>query len=71
MLEPHGIKVALLSGSARAKERREILADLKDGKIDVLIGTHALIQEGVDFHHLGLVITDEADTDSEWSKGGS
>ncbi|WP_088033682.1 ATP-dependent DNA helicase RecG [Evansella clarkii] len=59
LLEPHGIKVALLSGSARAKERREILADLKDGKINVLIGTHALIQEGVDFHHLGLVITDE------------
>ncbi|MBU9712479.1 ATP-dependent DNA helicase RecG [Evansella tamaricis] len=59
LLEPFGLRVELLSGSAKAKERREILGALKEGSVDVLIGTHALIQDGVDFHHLGLVITDE------------
>ncbi|MDG5788231.1 ATP-dependent DNA helicase RecG [Evansella sp. AB-P1] len=59
LLEPFNINVALLSGSAKVKERREILNDLREGKINILIGTHALIQDGVDFHHLGLVITDE------------
>ncbi|WP_026689939.1 ATP-dependent DNA helicase RecG [Alteribacter aurantiacus] len=59
LLEPEGISVKLLSGSAKAKERREVLASLKSGELDVLVGTHALIQEGVDFENLGLVITDE------------
>lgn len=53
------VRVALLTGSTKTKERREILADLVKGKIDVIVGTHALIQEGVDFSNLGLVITDE------------
>ncbi|HPJ00592.1 MAG TPA: ATP-dependent DNA helicase RecG [Enterococcus sp.] len=53
------VRVALLTGSTKTKERREILADLVKGKIDVIVGTHALIQEGVDFANLGLVITDE------------
>ncbi|PYZ97981.1 ATP-dependent DNA helicase RecG [Alteribacter lacisalsi] len=59
LLEPEGITVRLLSGSARAKERRETLESLANGETDILIGTHALIQEGVDFKNLGLVITDE------------
>ncbi|UCZ51772.1 ATP-dependent DNA helicase RecG [Bacillus shivajii] len=59
LLEPFGLKVALLSGSARVKERREVLHNLEAGEVDVLIGTHALIQEGVNFKKLGLVITDE------------
>ncbi|MDQ0253760.1 ATP-dependent DNA helicase RecG [Evansella vedderi] len=59
LLDPFDLRVELLSGSAKVKERREILEGLKIGKIHVLIGTHALIQEGVDFHKLGLVITDE------------
>ncbi|MBU9720386.1 MULTISPECIES: ATP-dependent DNA helicase RecG [Bacillaceae] len=59
LLAPLQLRVELLSGSARVKERREILAGLVNGEIDVLIGTHALIQEGVDFKKLGLVITDE------------
>lgn len=53
------VTIAHLSGSARVKERRETLASLRDGKVDIIVGTHALIQEGVDFHNLGLVITDE------------
>ena len=52
-------RVALLTGSTRAKARREILAELADGSIDVLTGTHALIQDDVAFSRLGLVIIDE------------
>ena len=57
--EPLGMDVRLLSGSTRAKERSEILDDLKSGKIDILVGTHAVIQPDVKFADLGLVITDE------------
>ena len=53
------IHVAYLSGQTKTKERNEILKGLKEGDIDVLIGTHALIEEDVVFAHLGLVITDE------------
>ncbi len=53
------LTVALLTGSTKTKERREILAGLAKGTIDIVIGTHALIQEDVVFSHLGLVITDE------------
>ncbi len=53
------VKVALLTGSTKTKERREILAQLASGELDVLVGTHALIQEDVNFNRLGLVITDE------------
>ena len=53
------VKVALLTGSTKTSARRQILAELADGTIDILIGTHALIQEDVQFKHLGLVITDE------------
>jgi ATP-dependent DNA helicase RecG len=53
------IHVAYLSGETKKSERNEILQGLKDGSIDVLIGTHALIEEDVVFAHLGLVITDE------------
>lgn len=53
------VQLALLTGSTKAKEREKILAGLKDGSLDIVIGTHALIQDDVDFSHLGLVITDE------------
>ncbi|TVP87949.1 MAG: ATP-dependent DNA helicase RecG [Alkalicoccus sp.] len=53
------VKIGHLSGSSKAKERRETLEKLSAGDIDIIIGTHALIQEGVDFKNLGLVITDE------------
>ncbi len=59
MLGGTGINIRLLTGSTKAKEKREIKADLYDGKIDLLIGTHAIIQNDVEFCNLGLVITDE------------
>ena len=55
----HGIRVGFLSGSLKASEKREILEQLKDGQIDILVGTHAVIQPEVEFARLGLVITDE------------
>ena len=54
-----GLRCALLTGSTRAKERREILAGLAGGSIDLCIGTHALLTEDVQYARLGLVITDE------------
>ncbi|MEH7122903.1 ATP-dependent DNA helicase RecG [Bacillus sp. JJ1773] len=59
MLDPFQIKCELLTSSVKGKRRREILQLLKEGAIDVLIGTHALIQDEVEFQKLGLVITDE------------
>ena len=59
LYDPLEVRTALLTGSTKTKERREILAQLVSGEIDVIVGTHALIQEDVVFHHLGLVITDE------------
>jgi ATP-dependent DNA helicase RecG len=53
------MKVELLTGSLKKKEKEDIYERLKDGKIDLLIGTHAIISEGVEFKNLGLVITDE------------
>lgn len=57
--EPIGVRTALLSGSTKAKARRDILERLANGEIDILIGTHALIQPDVEFKQLGFVITDE------------
>ena len=54
-----GMTCALLTGSTRARERRETLAALAEGRIDLCIGTHALLTEDVRYHRLGLVITDE------------
>lgn len=53
------MNVALLTGSVKGKKRRALLEQLANGTIDCLIGTHALIQEDVVFHNVGLVITDE------------
>ncbi len=54
-----GIKVAFYTGSVKGKARKEILAGLEDGSIDIVIGTHALIEDTVVFQNLGLSITDE------------
>lgn len=59
MLTPTGIRVELLTGSTKAKDKKQIKSDLIDGKIDLLIGTHAIIQNDVEFNRIGLVITDE------------
>lgn len=53
------IKIALLTGSVTAAKKREIKAQLKSGEIRLIVGTHALIQNDVEFENLGLVITDE------------
>ena len=53
------IKVGLLTGSMKKKEKDDIHKMLEEGSIDIIIGTHALIQEGVNYKNLGLVITDE------------
>ena len=58
-LKPLGIKVGFLSGRLTKKKREEMYAALAAGEYDIVIGTHALIQEGVDFAKLGLVVTDE------------
>lgn len=54
-----GIRCELLTGSTKAKEKKEIKNRLQNGEIDLIIGTHALIQDDVVFKQLGLVITDE------------
>lgn len=59
LLEPLGIKISLLTGKTRAKPKREILEKLASGYTSLCIGTHALIQESVQFKKLGFVIIDE------------
>lgn len=53
------LKLALLTGSMKTAERKETLLAIELGQVDMVIGTHALIQDGVQYHHLGLVIVDE------------
>jgi ATP-dependent DNA helicase RecG len=59
LLEGFPFRVALLTGSTTAKNAKEILSGLANGDIHIIIGTHALIEERVQYHNLGLVITDE------------
>ncbi len=59
LLEPLGVRCALLTGSNTAKEKRDLAARLSAGEIDFILGTHALITGGVEYQRLGLVITDE------------
>jgi len=59
LAEPLGVNVALLTGAVKGRARREALAGLATGRIALAVGTHALIQEGVDFGRLGLAIVDE------------
>ena len=59
LLTPLGIRVGFLSGHLTKKEHTEVLSALAAHEIDIVIGTHALIQEGVAFDRLGLVVTDE------------
>lgn len=54
-----GLRVELLTGSIRGKKRNELLTTLGEGKIDLLIGTHALLEEEVSFHQLGFIVIDE------------
>ncbi|WP_234989722.1 ATP-dependent DNA helicase RecG [Peptoniphilus asaccharolyticus] len=59
LFDPIGIKVELLVGSTSTKNRNRILSGIANGEIDILIGTHALIEDNVEFYNLGLNITDE------------
>ena len=58
-LAPTGVKSALLTGSTKTAERRDVHAGLEDGSISILVGTHALIEDNVIFRNLGLAIIDE------------
>jgi ATP-dependent DNA helicase RecG len=57
--DPAGTRVTLLTGSLKTAARREARADVAEGRAGIVIGTHALLQEGVDFADLGLVVVDE------------
>jgi ATP-dependent DNA helicase RecG len=57
--EKLGIKIALLTGGLKTAERRELQDRIRNGEIDLVVGTHALIQEGVLFRNLGLIVIDE------------
>ena len=59
LLPPLGVRVALLTSGMKAKEREAVLTDVKRGAVDCLVGTHALIQGGVQFKRLGLAVVDE------------
>ena len=59
LCEPLGVSVALWTGSTRKKERARLSEGLMSGEIDILIGTHALIEQGVQFANLGFVVIDE------------
>lgn len=54
-----GIKVVLLTGRLSVKEKREIYQQIENGKVDIVVGTHALFQDKLNYHRLGLVIIDE------------
>lgn len=58
-LAPLGIEVCLLTGSLKAKEKRELYAKIADGTVHVVVGTHAVFQKAVEYRKLALVITDE------------
>lgn len=58
-LAPSGVRAALLTGSSKTAERREVHAGLEDGSIGIIVGTHALIEDNVQFRNLGLAIVDE------------
>jgi ATP-dependent DNA helicase RecG len=58
-LEGFDVRVVLLTGQSKGQQRKKLLQDLADGSAHLIIGTHALFQEGVEFHRLGLCIIDE------------
>ena len=59
LAEPLGVPVGMLTGAVKGRERRAVVGALANGRLALVVGTHALIQEGVDFHRLGLAVVDE------------
>ena len=76
-LEPLGIEVGLLIGSTKKRERRVLLEGLSEGSLRLIVGTHALLEPVVQFHHLGLAVIDEqhrfgvVQRSGLWQKGES
>jgi len=58
-LKTYGLNIQFIAGSTTAKQKNEIIRQMKTGTVDIMIGTHALIQERIGFHNLGLAIIDE------------
>ena len=59
LLSPFGMRVALLTGGMKAAARRATLAAIRDDEADLIVGTHAILSEGVEFARLGLAVVDE------------
>jgi ATP-dependent DNA helicase RecG len=59
VLKPLGIEVALLEGSLKKKQKERIQADIAEGRVSVVVGTHAIIQESIEFQKLGVCVVDE------------
>lgn len=59
LMAPFNVKVGYLVGKMKAKEKRETLAGIKDGTVQMVVGTHAVIQDSVEFNNLGLAVIDE------------
>lgn len=59
LLDEYGIKIGMLTGSMTAAARRKMYEGIADGDIDIVVGTHAIIQEKVEYNNLGMVVTDE------------
>ncbi len=59
LLEPLGIRIALLTSAVKGKAKTTLKEQLKGGEVEIVIGTHALLQESVTFHRLGLIVVDE------------
>ena len=57
--QPQPVRVGLLTGSVRGRERAEVREEVAGGRVDIVVGTHALIQEGIEFANLGFVVVDE------------
>lgn len=59
LLGPFGLNIALMTGQVKGKARKELFEKLESGEIDVIVGTHALIQNNIKYHKLGFVVIDE------------
>jgi ATP-dependent DNA helicase RecG len=59
ILGPVGVRIGLLSGAASGRERERVRSSIAAGEVQLVIGTHALVQEAVSFHRLGLIVVDE------------
>ncbi len=59
MLQPLGVQMGLLTGSTRSSKRRKMLDELQQGRLQIILGTHALIEDQVQFHCLGIAVIDE------------